>query len=38
MTIVQDLPDPGGFAMAVAGLIPRVTFRVRTHVGCLVCR
>jgi SAM-dependent methyltransferase len=38
MPIVQDLPDPGGFAAAVAGLIPRGTFRVRTHTGCLVCR
>jgi SAM-dependent methyltransferase len=38
MPIAQDLPDPGGFAAAVAGLIPRGTFRVRTHTGCLVCR
>jgi SAM-dependent methyltransferase len=38
MTTVQDLPDPGGFAAAVAGLIPGGTFRVRTHAGCLVCR
>jgi SAM-dependent methyltransferase len=38
MTITQDLPDPGGFAAAVAGLIPGGTFRVRTHAGCLVCR
>jgi hypothetical protein len=32
------LGDPGGFAAAVAGLIPCGTFRVRTHTGCLVCR
>jgi hypothetical protein len=39
MTITQSLPDPGGFAAAVAGLIPGGgTFRVRTHAGCLVCR
>jgi SAM-dependent methyltransferase len=38
MTITQDLPDPGGFAAAVAGLLPGGTFRVRTHAGCLVCR
>jgi SAM-dependent methyltransferase len=39
MTITQGLPDPGGLAAAVAGLIPSGgTFRVRTHIGCLACR
>ena len=38
MSITQGLPDPCGFAEAVASLIPGGTFRVRTRAGRLVCR
>jgi len=39
MPVTQDLPDPEEFAAAVAGLVPGGgMFRVRTHIGCLVCR
>jgi SAM-dependent methyltransferase len=37
----QALPDPGAFAAAVAARVPfgpDGTFRVRTHIGVLICR
>jgi SAM-dependent methyltransferase len=39
MRSVQDLPDPGALAVAVASRIPRdqEPFRIRTHTGCLIC-
>jgi SAM-dependent methyltransferase len=41
MRVAQAMPDPAGFAAAVSARMapgPDGTFRVRTHLGVLVCR
>lgn len=39
LAVNQYVPDPDGFAAAMARRVPAGrAFRVRTHAGCLVCR